>query len=89
VLEQSPQRAVLRFNGKIERRLSRVTLSRGDGAPLPLPAAFPADAPGPLDRLVIPLPALGAGAYVLRYRVLSADGHITDGVLRFTVKAAP
>jgi methionine-rich copper-binding protein CopC len=40
------------------------------------------------DRLVIPLPHLGAGVYVLRYRVLAVDGHITEGVLRFTVNVA-
>jgi copper resistance protein C len=39
------------------------------------------------DRLTIPLEALSPGAYVLRYRVLAVDGHITEGALRFTVGA--
>ena len=47
----------------------------------------PADAEATPDRLTIPLEALGPGAYVLRYRVLAVDGHVTEGALRFTVGA--
>ncbi|MGH8581980.1 MAG: copper resistance protein CopC [Gammaproteobacteria bacterium] len=32
------------------------------------------------------MPALAPGTFVLRYRVLAADGHITEGVLRFHLK---
>ena len=41
------------------------------------------------ERLVIPLQPLAPGTYVLRYRVLAADGHLTEGALRFTVGASP
>jgi methionine-rich copper-binding protein CopC len=87
VLERAPDRAILRFNGKIEKKLSRVTLTAGRGTPEPLPIATdgPEGDPRP-DRLVVPLPALPPGPYVLRYKVLSADGHITEGLVRFTVK---
>ena len=37
----------------------------------------------------MPLSPLPPGVYVVRYRVLAADGHVTEGALRFTVKAAP
>ena len=39
------------------------------------------------DRLVVPLQPLTPGVYIVRYRVLAADGHVTEGALRFTVKA--
>jgi methionine-rich copper-binding protein CopC len=85
VLERSPQQVILRFNSKIEKRLTRVTLAAAGGAPMPLfiaDAGRGADQP---DRLVLPLRPLPPGSYVLRYKVLSADGHITEGALRFTV----
>ena len=40
------------------------------------------------DRLVIPLRPLPPGTYVVRFKVLAADGHITAGALRFSVQAA-
>jgi copper resistance protein C len=87
VLVRSPERIVLRFNSKIEKRLTRVTLAAGDGAAVPMPIAIQAPEAESHDRLVIPLRPLGPGTYVLRYRVLAADGHITEGALRFTVGA--
>jgi copper resistance protein C len=86
VLDRSPSRVVLRFNSKIEKRLSRVTLSVAGGAPVATPIADDgATGDREPDRVVVPLPPLPPGGYVLRYKVLSADGHITEGVLRFTV----
>jgi methionine-rich copper-binding protein CopC len=88
VLDRSPSRVVLRFNSKIEKRLSRVTLGVAGGTPVATPIADAGaagdEAP---DRIVVPLRPLPPGAYVLRYKVLSADGHITEGALRFTVTA--
>lgn len=86
VVDRAPERVVLRFNSKLEKRLSRVTLAAGSGSPVPLPVATEApDGDRQPDRLVVPLRPLAPGAYTLRYKVLSADGHITEGVLRFTV----
>jgi len=56
VLERAPEQMTLRFNSKIEKRFTRITLA--------------------------------PGVYVLRYRVLAVDGHITEGALRFTVGPA-
>ena len=86
VLERAPERVILRFNSKIEKRLTRVTIGARHGTPSPVSIA--SDDPGgdqQPDRLVVPLRPLPPGGYVLRYKVLSADGHITEGVLRFTV----
>ena len=87
VLERSPERVTLRFNSKIEKRFTRITLAAGERPPAPvaLPGADDASRP---DRVVIPLGPLAPGIYVLRYRVLAVDGHITEGALRFTVGAA-
>ena len=82
VLPVAPQRVALRFNSRIEKRFTRVTLAAGDSAPVAVPAG---DAEATPDRLTIPLQPLGPGVYVLRYRVLAVDGHVTAGVLRFTV----
>jgi copper resistance protein C len=84
VLERAPGQVTLRFNSKIEKRFTRITLAAGDRAPAPI--ALPGeDAAAPPDRVVIPLSPLAPGVYVLRYRVLAVDGHITEGALRFTV----
>jgi len=86
VLDQPPDHIMLRFNSKIEKRLTRVTLAPADGKAVPLTAmAEPAGVGSEPDRLVFPIWPLSPGKYVLRYRVLSADGHITDGALRFSV----
>jgi copper resistance protein C len=86
VLERAPGQVTLRFNSRIEKRFTRVTLAPVDQPPVTvaLPAA---DAEATPDRLTIPLQPLGPGVYVLRYRVLAVDGHITQGALRFTVGA--
>jgi copper resistance protein C len=88
VLARSPERVLLRFNSKIEKRLTRLTLSAGDGQPQILSAAGDgADGDQESDRVVVPLRPLPPGRYVIRYKVLSADGHVTEGALRFSVGA--
>lgn len=78
-LTESPKNIGLRLNSRIEHGLSRFTLERNgrqEGT------ALQAEPQGP-DRILVHLPALAPGTAVLRYRVLAADGHITEGVLRF------
>ena len=87
VLERAPERVPLRFNSKIEKRFTRVTLTAGDRPPASIVLPGGDDA-SPPDRVVIPLSPLAPGVYVLRYRVLAVDGHITEGALRFTVGPA-
>ena len=86
VLDRAPERVILRFNSKIEKRLSRITLATGKQAPVPVSILTDgADVDQQPDRLIVPLRPLPPGGYVLRYKVLSADGHITEGALKFTV----
>ena len=86
-LAEPPARIYLRFNSKLEKRLSSVRLASADGRPVPLPvAASEGELP---DRIVLPLGKLRPGAYVIRYKVLAVDGHITEGALRFSVLEPP
>lgn len=73
----------LRFNAGIEARLSKVVLIDARHTERPLSVAPGANA----GELTVDVPALEPGTYGLRYRVLAADGHLTDGLLKFT--AAP
>jgi methionine-rich copper-binding protein CopC len=84
VLARAPAQVTLRFNSRIEKRFTRVTLASAGQTPVVVPATAP-DADAMPDRLTIPLRPLGPGVYVLRYRVFAVDGHITEGALRFTV----
>ena len=84
VLAQAPAQITLRFNSKLERRFARLTLATGNQPPAPVTPA--GEDPATADRLVIPVHSLAPGDYVLRYRVLAVDGHITEGALRFTVE---
>ena len=84
VLKQAPGRIQLRFNVKIEKALTRVTLTKDNKQAIVLPQAdFNQGAP---NRLEVPLPPLEPGNYIMRYSVLAADGHATQGVLRFSIE---
>jgi copper resistance protein C len=86
-LAEPPARIYLRFNSKLEKRLSSVRLAAADGRPVPLPVvASEGESP---DRIVLPLGKLRPGSYVIRYKVLAVDGHITEGALRFSVLEPP
>ncbi len=84
VLKQAPSRVQLRFNVKIEKALTRITLTKDNKQAIVLPQTdFNQGAP---DRLEVPLPPLEPGNYIMRYSVLAADGHATQGVLRFSIE---
>jgi methionine-rich copper-binding protein CopC len=70
----------LRYNSRIDRARSRVSLMQADAADAVLPIG-PGDPPDMLTTHA----TLQAGAYTLRWQVLAIDGHITRGDLPFTV----
>ncbi len=72
----------LRYNSRIDRGRSRLTLTRPDHTQAVLPIA----ANDPDDTLSTQV-ALTPGAYVVRWQVLAIDGHITRGDVPFTVAA--
>jgi methionine-rich copper-binding protein CopC len=72
----------LRFNSRIDRGRSRLTLIRPDHGRDTIGIA-PAGAPEIIDAHV----NLTPGAYIVRWQVLAVDGHITRGDIPITVTA--
>lgn len=78
-----PAPLILRFNGRIEKKLSLATLV---GGPRQTSIALLVSEPAtPPEVLVYRLPVLAPGRYEVRWQVLSADGHFGEGVVPFTV----
>lgn len=71
----------LRFNSRIDQRLSRVTLTGPDGKT----AILTLGASTSPDLLTAEAHGLAPGAWRLHWQVLSVDGHITRGDIPFTV----
>ena len=82
-LAASPTELRLRFNNRIEKRLSRLRLvnERGEARDLTLATD------GAADWLTAPVPAIAPGRYRVEWQVLSTDGHVVTGRFGFTVKA--
>jgi methionine-rich copper-binding protein CopC len=70
----------LRYNSRIDRTRSRLTLTGPDQAQTILPIE-----PDKFDDTLATTAQLPQGDYVLRWQVLAVDGHITRGDLPFTV----
>lgn len=85
VLKAAPKQIVLRFDARIEKKVSRVTLYDSDRKVIKLPRPAAGYTSGPPHSLIIPMPNLKPGSYRLEYRVLAADGHLTPGVINFTI----
>jgi len=81
-VKPGPLELRLRYNSRIDRDRSRLTLIRPDHAK----DTIPIDADGPPDIITAHL-ALSPGAYVVRWQVLAVDGHITRGDVPITVTA--
>lgn len=71
-----------RFNSRIDRGRSRLTLTAPDASQSVLPIA--ADTPPDILRSTADL---RPGDYTVRWQVLAVDGHITRGDVPFSVKA--
>jgi len=78
-IDKAPEQIVLTFSEAA--RLTAMTLQREGEQPrklTPLPAEM-------ATRITVPLPKLPPGRYTLSWRVVSDDGHVVPGILRFTV----
>jgi copper resistance protein C len=71
----------VRFNSRVDRARSRVTLVAPDGASVVLPLAE-----GAAETLSSKATGLENGRYRLLWQTLSVDGHITHGEIPFQVK---
>ena len=83
VVSASPARLSLRFNNRIEKRLSRIRLL-GPGTDARELSIAPAD--GGADRVTAAAPALTPGQYRVEWQVLSTDGHVVSGRFSFEVR---
>jgi methionine-rich copper-binding protein CopC len=81
----APRRLLLRFNSRLERSLCSVQLV---GPGQRVVALLRQEPDMPPDTLAYPLPTLAAGAYQARWKVMAADGHVTEGTVAFTVAAS-
>ena len=81
VLTTSPPSVTLRFNNRIEKRLSRVRLvdERGTTATAPTTGAEGESA----ETLVAAVPPLAPGAWRVEWQVFSTDGHVVSGSYQF------
>ncbi|HEY7040920.1 MAG TPA: copper resistance CopC family protein [Methylomirabilota bacterium] len=82
----APKRLVLRFNSRLEKSLCSVQLVGGPrqrSVALLRPEADTAP-----DTLAYPLPPLEPGSYQVRWKVMAADGHVTEGAVPFAVTGA-
>jgi methionine-rich copper-binding protein CopC len=83
VVTASPANVVLSFSEPAH--LTACWIQKGDGAKQKIGPL----ASEPARQITIPMPQLAPGAYVVSWRVLSADGHIVPGQIRFRVSGAP
>lgn len=87
VLSTAPAEVRLWFNERIEPAFSSATVMDAANNPVTTqPAEVSRDDP---KLLRVPVPPLPPGAYIVRYRVLSVDGHTVQASFRFTVRGRP
>jgi methionine-rich copper-binding protein CopC len=80
----APAQVSMQFTERLEPAFSRVQVLDSTGRRVDRDdARVPADAP---TSLVVSLGALPPGRYVVKWRVLSADTHVTEGDYTFAVK---
>ena len=83
-LFHAPAKIQLWFNERLEPRYSSFTLSDGAGNPVEIgKAEVTSHDP---KQLAVSIKALPAGRYVIKYRVLSVDGHVVQDQFPFTVR---
>jgi methionine-rich copper-binding protein CopC len=78
------QDVVLHYNGRIDTERSQATLLHSDGS---APAKLATSAGEDPATLKAHLGAQPAGSYILRWEVLSVDGHISRGDQPVTIPA--
>ena len=76
---------LLRFNSRIDRARSSVSLTAAGTPQGAKPVTLPLGAVGTPEVLKTHASGLAPGRYTLRWQVLSVDGHITRGDIPFTV----
>lgn len=80
-LAAPPGRIALRFNNRVEKKLSTLRLVDPRGG---VRVLAPSAEGGPAE-LVAPAPALEPGAWRLEWQALSTDGHVVSGSYGFRI----
>jgi methionine-rich copper-binding protein CopC len=78
------EEVMLRYNGRVDVARSRLTLFNNDGT---LRQKLDCAAGGDPATLKSNLGGIAAGTYILRWEVLSVDGHISRGELPLVLPA--
>lgn len=87
IVSKAPARVELWFSERLEVQFSQ--LSVWDAAGRRVDAQDIQVDPGDRKRLSVGLRDLAPGAYTVKFRVLSVDGHIIDSESPFTVRGRP
>jgi len=84
-VDAAPKTVKLKFGAGVEPAYSKLTIETGDGKVLASGAVGKPETP---RELTLDAPAdMPPGRYVVRYRVLSQDGHIVEGNYEFFIDA--
>jgi copper transport protein len=86
VLEAAPEQVVLEFSEAVEVSFGAVRVHDGDGRRLDSARAYHPE--GRSREVAMDLPPLDRGAYVVTWRVLSADSHPVHGAFTFRIGEA-
>ena len=87
VLALSPLRVEMVFNERLEPAYSTVSVWTNSNVQVDDKKIVV----GPEDphRLTVGLPPLAPGRYVVKFRVLSVDGHLVEGTFPFEIRPRP
>ena len=85
VLSTPPTRVVLWFNERLEAQFSQLSIWNAEGQQVD--GGDVQVGPDDRKRLSVGIPTLPAGSYIVKYRVLSVDGHIVEADFPFTIRS--
>ncbi len=87
VLSSPPPHVVLWFNERLEAQFSQLSVWNAQGAQVD--GTDIQVGPDDPKKLSVSIPALPAGTYTIKFRVLSVDGHIAEAEFPFTLRSRP
>jgi copper resistance protein C len=84
VLSNAPARVVLWFNERLEAQFSQLSVWNREGEQVD--SGDTQVGPDDPKKLSVGVPPLPAGAYSVKFRVLSVDGHVVEAEFPFSVR---
>src|ERR687896_2423262 len=84
VLSNAPSRVVLWFNERLEAQFSQLSVWNREGEQVD--SGDTQVGPDDPKKLSVGVPPLPAGAYSVKFRVLSVDGHVVEAEFPFSVR---